>query len=278
MIPIRRVLLEGELEGFFESHDGDAPEWLCVLTVYIDENIDKASGKCIVAGYVGKSNDWEKYVVAWKEAMGKKKSLHLADMRLGSNYAPKKYEALLKGLAKVPKACGLKPFVGSICEKDYGHLVSGTVLESIMEGYVLAILALMDRIAAHLKPDERIEVVFEQRANGANQRERAMICWNSLPHHRTSKGKPIVSKWSSMEKCSLTEASDYLCYALYHRELDRNSQKAVLTSPILDEQRYSRNHQGKEVVEKWLKELNAKRTKPIPKLTAENNKAIRTGL
>lgn len=271
---------DDELDGFFESHEEYPPDWLCVLTVYIDETLDAPDGGCIVAGYVGRSSDWKSYQVEWKKARGKRNSLHLADMHLGSESAPRKYEDLLKRLALVPKSCKLRPFVGSICEEDYKHheMVAGTVLETIMVGYALAILALMDRIAAHLRPDERIEVVFEQRAGFSSQRERAMICWNGLPHHRTSSGKPIVSKWGEVEKCIWTEASDYLCYALRQRAIDRNSQKAILTSPILEAQRYSRNHQGKEVVEQWLREIAKSRTRPILKSTAENKRAIRRGL
>jgi hypothetical protein len=251
-----------------------------VLTVYVDETLDAPDGGCIVAGYVGRSSDWKRYHVEWKKALGKRNSLHLVDMFLGSKSAPRKYEDLLKRLALIPKACKLKPFVASICEEDYKHheMVEGFVLETIMVGYVLAILALIDRIAAHLRPDERIEVVFEQRAGFSSQRERAMIWWNGLPHHRTSSGKPIVSRWREVEKCTWTEASDYLCYALRQRAIDRNSQKAILTSPIIEAQRYFRTHQGKNVIHQWLNDIAKTRTRPILKSTAENKKIIRTGL
>lgn len=244
-----------------------------MLTIYLDESFNAKNGMCIVAGYLGKQKCWNKYVKAWKDARGTDRPLHLDKMRLAAKGAPKKYKDLLKRLALIPKDCGLKPFAGSICEQDYKYLVSGTVLEVIMPGYVLAILALMDGLFTHLRSDERVNVIFEQQVIYADQRERAMILWNSLPKHRISNGKPVVVKWSSIEKCALTEASDYFCYAMCQRDTDRSSQKAILTAPILDAQRYVRNHYRKETVEGWLKEIAAKRS--IPTLTAENKKLIR---
>lgn len=246
-----------------------------MLTLYVDETIDKKSGTCIVAGYLGKRKHWKRYVKEWKHELGDRKSPHLAEMRLGSPRAKDKYGALLKRMGAVPKRCGLKPFAGSICEQDYRQMVAGTALEVIMEGYVLSILAMMDGLVRHIPNRERLEVVFERQVIYAPQRERAMIKWQD-PHRRKS-GQSILAKWNSLDKGILTEASDYLCYALYQRSVDAKSQKSLLTSPIL-EQRYSRYHVTKERVEGWIKDALAERgAKGLKKLTPEIRKAIRSG-
>lgn len=244
-----------------------------MLTLCIDETIDKQTGLCIVAGYLGKRRQWEKYVIEWRKELEPRNSLHLNSLRLNSLNA-ERHRELLKRLGGVPKRCGLRPFVGSICEQDYKEMVSGTVLEIIMEGYVLAILALLDGMARHVPKGERFEVIFEQQTTFAAQRERALITWQE--HHKTTVGPSMLAKWRQTEKNVLTEAPDYLCYALYQKAKDRASKKADLTSPILQQQ-YVRNHITKARAEWWINEAIAQRGRPLRKTTPELRKAIRYG-
>ena len=269
--------VDEEIDGLYDVDDKNAGEWFCVLTLCVDETIDKSSGMCIVAGYLGRSKNWKDCCVAWREALGSRPFLHLNEMHLNAPNAPKRHGELLRKLAQIPKACGLTPYAGSICEKNYKHLdmVTGTLLELIMEGYILAIIALLDQVFARLSVDERIQVLFERQDAFAQQRERAMTFWNSI--HRTSRNKGVVSSWRPADKGTLTEASDYFCYALFQRDINPSSQKAVLTAPILDVQRYYRLHRKEEVVKAWLNGIAAISTKPIPPLTPENRRKVRSG-
>jgi hypothetical protein len=265
-----------DLEGILDSSYDDPPRWALMVKMHVDETIDAKSGMCIVGGYLGKRKHWKAYVEEWEKVRSPRESLHLKGMHLASTPAKRRYKTILAELGSVPFRCGLKPLVGSICELDYRDRVHGTVLEVIMAGYVMAIIAMLDEMAKHLAKDERVEVIFEQQLIYAVQRERAMMLWNSLPNHRTSKGRPIVAKWSSMEKGTLTEASDYLCYAMAQRDIDRTSQKAVLTAPILDAQHYTRNHTSREEVNRWIDDIQAKRKRPLLATTPEIRKMIRT--
>lgn len=264
-----------ELEGLFYSPLGDHPKWALMLTMYVDESIDSKSGLCVVAGYLGKRKQWATYIDAWEKARGERESLHLATMRLGSKRAKARHQENLERLGFIPAVCGLKPIVGSIRHSDYLDLVKGTVSEVILAGYPMALIAMLDEMAKHLAKDERVEVVFEQQATYAAQRERAMILWNRLPHHRVKRDKGIVAKWLSMEKGILTEASDYLCYAIVQRDKDKNSQKAKLTSPILDSQPYFRNHISKDQIHEWLEQTEAKGKKPLRLQTPDSRKILR---
>lgn len=259
------------MDGFFESPEDDPPKVLCMLKLRVDESIDDRTGLCVVAGYLGNKRQWLEYVDAWCKARHPRKSIHVSGMRLGSKKAEKRYGDVLHRLGGVPEQCRLRAFSGSICRKDYQDKVSGTVLEVLMEGYVLAILALMDVVAENIHPNERIEVFFEEQETHAALRERAMISWRKL--HRTKSGWSVLARWGSIPKGTLTEASDYLCYALQQYFSDPTSQKATLTAPIL-EQDIIGNHTSKETINEWLRFLS--RTKPIPPLTAENRKAIRS--
>jgi hypothetical protein len=142
-----------------------------------------------------------------------------------------------------------------------------------MEGYILAILALMDELAKHLAPSQRVKLYFEENEVHAALRERALIFWRK--QNKTSSGWSVLAEWGSVPKGTLTEAPDYLCYALHHSHIDPNSQKAQLTVPILADPPIW-NHTNKETVDKWLTAINATRTRPVPALTPHIKRMIRT--
>jgi hypothetical protein len=266
-----RNYAEAELDGFFESPEDDPLKTLCMLKLYLDESIDNDTGMCLVAGYLGNKRQWKDYIEAWREELSPRTSIHIAELRLGSERAPKRHRALLSRLGGVPNICGLRPFAGSICRKDYENKVSGTALEVLMEGYVLAILGLMDELARHLN-NERVKVFFEEQIIHASLRERAMVGWRK--RYRTAAGWSILARWGSVPKGTMTEASDYLCYALQQSYINPNSQKSSLTSPIL-KQGVIGHHTGKDEVDEWLGRMATSR--PIPQLTASLRKKIREG-
>ena len=246
-----------------------------MLRLNLDESIDNATGMCFVAGYLGDRKQWKDYVTVWRKELGQRESIHITRLRLGTKQAPRRYGDLLRRLGSVPEQSGLRPFAGSICRKDYESRISGTVLEILMEGYVLAILGLMDELAKHIHPNERVEVFFEEQVVHAALRERAMVEWRK--RHRTAAGWSVLARWGSIPKGTLTEASDYLCYALQQRSIDAASQKAKLTSPILNARRCEWNHQGKAIVDDWFNMLIARRKgRPIPKLTDTTKRIIRS--
>jgi hypothetical protein len=269
----RKVALDVDLDGFFEGPEDDPAKWLCVLKLRLDESFDKRSGVCFVAGYLGCERQWKAYVNAWRKELKPRTVIHFADLRLGAEEAPRRHRDLLSRLGSVPSKCGLQAFAGSICKKDYTSKIAGTVLEVLMEGYILAILALMDELVKYLPSNERVQVFFESQVANAELRERAMTMWRK--RYRTPSDWSVLAQWGSIPKGTLTEASDYLCYALQQREIDCTSQKADLTAPILEAQWCVRAHHGRDITDKWLADIAASRNKPIPALTAETRRIMR---
>lgn len=263
---------EAALDGLFDTPEDDPAKWLCMLTLRIDESVDDATGMCIVAGLLGDKDSWKKYVRSWRESLRPRTSLHVSELRLNSPRAPKRYGDLLNRLGPIPKQCGLRAFSGSICKGDYLPRVSGTALEVLMEGYALAILALMDEVGRHLLEGERVQVFFEERIAYAVLRDRAMSLWRKL--HKTPSGWSVLAQWGVIPKGTLTEASDYLCYAIQQREIDPKSQKAILTAPILLADEPIRNHTDKKTVHGWLDKIHASRRRPVPLLTPHVKKVI----
>lgn len=264
-----------ELDGFFESPHDAPPKWLLMLTMHVDESIDQESGMCIVGGYLGKRKHWKAYVDAWSEARSPFPSVHLKEMRLGSSIGKRRYEKLLAKLGPVPAACGLIPIVGSICLKDYITRVKGSVSEDILAPYIMALIAMLDGVAVKLPKGERVEIIFEQQDTYAIQRDRAVTHWNNLMQTKRGDKHAIVAKWGYVSKSIMTEASDYLCYAMIQRDIDRTSQKAKLTSSILKAKRYRRHHTSAATVDFWLDNLELEGRKPLRPSTPELRKVIR---
>lgn len=257
------------LEGLFEDWGEGAIDWLCMLTINLDESLKDASGMYYVAGFMGNQAHWREYVREWRGALKPLRSIHVSELRLNSQHAPSRYKEILKTLGAIPGACGLTPVFGSICRNDYAARVAGTELQILMEGYVLAILALMDGIGRHLPRGERLQVFFEARESYAAIRDRAMIQWRKL--HKTPAGWSVLERWGSIPKGTLTEAADYLCYAMHQRHADRDSQKARLTAPILATEPIG-HHTSKEETQHWLNEIH--KTRRLRRLTPEIRKAL----
>jgi hypothetical protein len=273
-----RRFVNEELDGYFESPHDDSPTCAAMLTIYLDESVDDNNSLWVVGGYLGKKSNWKKYVPLWTKELVPLKSLHMKSLRLNSKQAKKRYGETLKRLGSVPKRCGLIPFAGSVRVNDYKSEVTGSVLEILMIGYAMAIISVIDEILEFLPRNERIEVIFEERTVYAEHMINVMKFIKSLPQHRTSRGKPVLAKWGAIEKSLLTEASDYLCYALLQREIDQTSQKAELTAPILESQPCNHNRRGKEDFLRSIdnvRKVRAMRGKEVLPLNDQIRKAIR---
>lgn len=204
---------------------------------YFDESGEPRDGHYVVAGFIGRKRDWKNFISLWTEARGDRGPLHMRDCRLGSHNAERRYGDLLKRLGKIPKAANLKPFSGSVRTADFADRTNGTIAAIVMQGYTLALSAMVEGILhGGLPRQDRIEFIFEEQIVFAQSRAEAFAYWRNLPDYKTHHGKSRIGKDSSMEKGSpLLEASDYLAYAILQNLIDSSSQKAVLTSPLLAE-------------------------------------------
>jgi hypothetical protein len=120
---------------------------------------------------------------------------------------------------------------------DYIHRTKGTIAEIVMAGYPIALSAMVDAILhSDLPKGDRIEFIFEEQVAFAYARASAFSYWRKMPEYRTHHGKSRIGKDSSIEKPStLLQASDYLAYAILQHLINPDSQKAKLSSPILQE-------------------------------------------
>lgn len=228
-------------DGLCESPHDFPARWACMIYGYFDESENADTGYMVVAGFVATKKCWEEYVRQWAEVT-QRRPLHIKNMRLGGKHGERQREKLER-LGAIPKRVGLKPFVGSVRTGEYRHLTTGTTADLVLNGYTVALLAMVDAILeSDLPKKERIEFIFEQQKIYAVARERVFESFRQMPKYKAHHGLSRIAKSSSMEKSIILEASDYLAYATLYELLEPTSQQARLTAPILREYGGRVNH------------------------------------
>lgn len=225
-----------ELEDICVSPMDSPAKWAAMIFGYFDESGENGDGFFVVAGFVGRLEDWKKYLKLWRKQMGSKPSLHLADMRLGHQNAPRRHGDLLRRLGSVPSQANLIAFAGSVQTSAHADRIKGTVAELGLNGYSIALTAMVDAVlqSRKLPKRQRIEFTFEDLPQFAVSRATTFYDLRQDDEYKTCNGKSRIGKDSAMEKSPLLEASDYLAYAVLQHLINPDSQRAKLTSPILE--------------------------------------------
>jgi hypothetical protein len=267
-----------ETEGLCESPHDDPPKWAFMLTAYLDESSDGCFW--VMAGYLGTKKKWDKYCENWKAAIAPKKSLHLSAMRLNfaSKHRSNETQELFKRAANVPKECGLKPFLGMVILLDYEHLVANSAEAIALDGYMLALENCVESLLRILPKNERVELIFERQTDFASRRESLLSYLQDVPNYRTSRGAPMIAKWSSIPKGTLIEASDCLAYAYVQKCADPHSGKALLTQPFLKAQRYELGHLSKAKIEYLIEFARARSGGKPPLIDKQRKRELRAEL
>jgi hypothetical protein len=206
-----------------------------VLKAYLDETGQHEKDYVIIAGHVGRFEEWIAFLSAWIDALGpQRERLHLRKLRW-SNPGTRK---LLERLGPIPVKSGLKRVIGGTRVSDYLDLISGTPSEILLDGYQNALLASVTTLLLKMPDTERIEIVLEQQDKYMRL---ADVILNSIatiedPRLRTKDGKLKLARWTFAPKnrTILFDQADYLCYALLQRCREPNSQKAQWCSSILE--------------------------------------------
>ena len=218
-----------DVRAFLSTPHDHPPKYLLMLTGYFDESGHDGIGHVTVAGFVGDDTQWNALTAKWKNALGKRKSLHMNRLR----FSHESVREFLATLGPIPHLSGLTPVCQSIRVSDYWDLVAGTRFEKASKGYLLCLFPMMRAMHKYFPKQESIKMVFEE------QREyeiKAHIMFDAASglllcdgqRHRFS-GIEFIPKGSSM----LTEPADYFAYAIYQYWRDRNSQKSQWCKPIL---------------------------------------------
>lgn len=247
---------------------GRKARWLCVLYAYLDETgMHGTSLSCIVAGHFGTKEQWEEFDGKWEAGLGKRKSLHMKELRW--NAQPERIAKLLSTLGPIPGECGLKRMFGTVRGDDYLDLIPKyTNFLEICNPFMLALYPAVLCVLDSTPKDERILFVFEQN----RQCESLPYPEDSLSKgnkYRTSTGEPRAI-FSSIPKGSTprTEPADYLAFELAQQELDPQSDRAQLGLSILGD----RKMVGEKMPKAVMRSLVANAFQVAEQLTREREK------
>jgi hypothetical protein len=230
--------VQDALKGFSKSPEDAAPGWLGMLTAYLDECGHERKDWQFIAGFFGNSDQWKDFSSKWTSALGNRKRLHMNSLRWNDKRAERRIKPLLERLAPIPEECGLTPIVGGIRYRDYEDMLIGTPWQKVMAGYMHCIFAVVIQTLRVIPSDERIEFVFEAQGVYEPYVNAAFKKSLAVPDHpckATSDGRPKVAKWSFVPKDAtiLTDAADYLAFALHATWTDKESRKAQWCEPLL---------------------------------------------
>jgi hypothetical protein len=244
---------------------------------YFDESGETGDGFFVVAGFVGRRKDWKTFLGLWSEGLGNRTSLHMKDLRLGSSRYPYRHRDLLIRLGSIPRRANLIGFAGSVRTSDYAEKIKGTVAEIGLSGYSVALVAMVDAIleSNRISNRDRIEFTFEDQFQFAIPRAATFRDFRLSKHYKTHHGKSRVGKDSAMAASMILEASDYLSYAILQQLIDPNSQKAKLTSPILEASKPVDHVEiTKDNVEYLIRTVYSDYGKELPKMDSAKKKYI----
>ncbi len=207
------------------------------LTAYLDESGHETKDWGFIAGFYGNDDQWRQLVPLWQTALGKRKKLHMNELRW--NYP--RIKKLLDRLGPIPGKCKLTPVVGGVRVSDYEDLIAGTIDEKLMKGYIACLMPLVFQLLRVVPSDDRVDLIFEEQKEYepyANLALSALISLmnESIPWGRGRDGLPKLSKWSFVPKDStiLTQPADYFAYALLQAYRDKNSKKTKWCQSILE--------------------------------------------
>lgn len=217
------------VERFFDTPHDRPPKYVFMITVYLDESRqDDPDSVMAVAGFYGDQAQWNALVPDWKTALGKRRTLHMSNLRMHSQ--PKRAKRLLDRLGPLPYKHGLRPIHGAVKASDYLDLLSERSKKELA-GYSICLSTVMAALN-HLVPlNESIKIVCEMQ----NQyREDAERMFRAVRIAAPSPLKPYFSGIEFIPKDSsiLTQPGDFLAYAITHRHRDPQSLKSQLCLPI----------------------------------------------
>jgi len=221
---------------FFETPHDNAPNWVFMLTAYLDECGHEKPGIVTLGGFLGNKERWDVFAPRWREALGKRSSLHMHGLRWKKDCTKR----LLERLGPIPFECDLIPIITAVNVADYYDDVAGRKIEKLLKGYYVALMLALIALDKAV-PDESIKVVLD--AQTAYE-PMAKFILKSTEGWKTSSGeKKIISiEYVARGVTHLTEPADYLCYALHQKFQYPGTLKARLTSPILENHEVAVGH------------------------------------
>ena len=129
-----------------------------MLYAYFDESgQEQVKDWMCIAGFLGNQDEWNCAASLWPIAIKPRKKLHMSELRFKRD----REKRTLDKAGAVPDGAGLLPVFTAVKVSDYQDLVTGTLHEVLMAGYMVCCLSVAIHTLQGIADDERLEIVFE---------------------------------------------------------------------------------------------------------------------
>jgi Protein of unknown function (DUF3800) len=224
----------GDIHYLFEIPHVDPPKSVLTLTTYVDESQhDETARHVVVAGFCGSEDEWGGFSEDWREGLGKRKALHMKDLRWNGKHSERRVKKLLERLGPIPHRHHLSPVCGAVKVSDYFDLVAGEKeFERKICGYFLCLSVIFAVLARDLPGHGRVNIVCEEQGQyeilgrALFESFRKMVAKD--PRNVYFSGLKFIPKDSS----PLIQPSDYLAFAMGKYLDERGSKKDAWCRPI----------------------------------------------
>jgi hypothetical protein len=204
---------------------------LRIRKAYLDETgIHDPDNSCIIAGFLGTDEQWNQFDVEWKKGLGKRKSLHMKELRWNK---PKRITALLQRLGRIPDSCGLERIMGIVRGNDYEDLVPRSpLIRLIASPYMMAMQPCILQTIKYVPQDEGVHFIFERQDRYSPFAHFPETFYGQ--EFKDKEGNPRVTV-TYVEKgfTRRTEPADYLASEMAQCDIDNSSFKAEAGRSIL---------------------------------------------
>jgi hypothetical protein len=215
--------------------------WIAVIEpyfAYLDEsNIHDNALWCVVAGHLGRKEQWEDFDGKWKIGLGQRKSLHMKELQWNSK--PERISRLLAKLGPIPASCGITRIFGAVRGQDYEDIVGVLLpqhpeLRVLLDPFMVAVWPCIIQTLRHVPKDDRVLFTFEQHDNYGPLLSLLEDSFASDPLFNTTAGEPrMIIATVPKRATPRTEPADYLAFEMAQCLIDRTSFKAQAGWSIL---------------------------------------------
>lgn len=204
-----------------------------MIYAYLDESQQTETDRhVVVAGFSGTRGQWDSFLPAWRDALGKRR-LHMNSLRWNRRNSEKRIRPLLSRLGSIPYAHGLLPVYGAVRVADYYDLVQAeSRLEQAVKGYIVCLGSILSVFMSRYPGHEKINLVCEAQA----QKKYTEMAYHLLESFRKIGGPqhPYFATLRFVHKDDdpLTEPADFLAYAIGKRLDENGGKKDAWCQPI----------------------------------------------
>jgi hypothetical protein len=222
------------VEMFFNSPHGRTTDMLNV-TAYLDESQHTDPRHAVVAGFCGDCEQWKGLISDWRPALGKKKALHMSELRWNGTAGERRIKPLLERLGPIPLKNRLFPVYGAVKVSDYADLLKGKPeFEKKVCGYIVCLSVVLAKLNQRVVGHAKIKIVCERQDQYEPLARALFESFGNIVGKDPRNPYFSSIEYIDKDSCMLTQPADFLSFAMGKYLDERGSRKDLWCRPIFN--------------------------------------------